>query len=185
MIYLILLGFFHLNKSLIHVTPFFGSLLLLTHSFIPQYASYNVTMVVNFSPMSYVPFFLPMVFLYIYLTPTSPQNGRVKRMIRTTNDVVRILLFQAKLSPPFWVEALHTSNHILNIRPSRAISNFTPYFLLYSVHPTYDHLRTFGCRCFPNLSHSIDHKLSPCSTRCVLLGYPWEHKGYRCFDLNT
>jgi hypothetical protein len=44
--------------------------------------------------------------------------------------------------------------------------------LLYGVHPTYDHLCTFGCLCFPNLSHSIAHKLSPCSTRCILLGYP-------------
>jgi hypothetical protein len=107
---------------------------------------------------------------------TSSQNGRAERMIRTTNDVVRTLLFQAKLQPPFCVEALHTSNHILNICPSRAIGNFTPYFLLYGVHPTYDHIRTFGYRCFPNLSHSIDHKLSPCSTRCVLLGYPWEQQ---------
>jgi hypothetical protein len=39
--------------------------------------------------------------------------------------------------------------------------------------------------CFPNPSHAIDHKLSPRSTRCVLLGYPQEHKGYCCFDLTT
>ena len=116
---------------------------------------------------------------------TSPQNGRAERMIRTTNGVVRTQLFQAKLPPSFWVEALNTTNHLLNIRPSRSIGNFTPYFLLYGVHPTYDHLRTFGCLCFPNLSHSIDHKLSPRSTRCILLGYPREHKGYRCFDLAT
>jgi hypothetical protein len=115
---------------------------------------------------------------------TSPQNGHVERMICTpNNDVVHALLFQAKLPPSFWVESLHTANHLLNIRPSHVIGNFAPYFLLYGVHPTYDHLRTFSCLCFPNLSHSIDLKLSPRSTRCVLLGYPREHKGYRCFDL--
>jgi hypothetical protein len=106
-------------------------------------------------------------------------------MIRTTNNVFRTLIFQAKLPPPIWAKAINTTDHLLNIRPSRVIANFTPYFLLYSVHPTYDHLRTFGWLCFPNLSHSIDHKLSPCSTRCILLGYPREHKGYMCFDLSS
>lgn len=57
---------------------------------------------------------------------TSPQNGKAERMIRTTNDVVRSLLFQSHLPPSFWVEALNTANHLLNIRPSRSIHNFTP-----------------------------------------------------------
>ena len=50
-------------------------------------------------------------------------------MIRTTNNVVRTLLFQAKLPPSFWTEALNTANHLLNIRPSRVIGNFTPFFV--------------------------------------------------------
>jgi hypothetical protein len=82
----------------------------------------------------------------------SQQNGRAECMLRTTNNVVCTLLFQTKLPTPFWVEALHTANHLLNIRRSRAIGKFTPYFLLYGLHPTYDQLRTFGCLCFPNLS---------------------------------
>ena len=53
---------------------------------------------------------------------TSPHNGRAERMLRTTNDNVRTLLFQSKLPPPFWVEALHTANHLLNIRPNRVIT---------------------------------------------------------------
>ena len=32
---------------------------------------------------------------------TSPQNGKAERLIRTTNDIVRTLLIQAKLTPPF------------------------------------------------------------------------------------
>uniref|UniRef100_A0A453KX44 Integrase catalytic domain-containing protein n=1 Tax=Aegilops tauschii subsp. strangulata TaxID=200361 RepID=A0A453KX44_AEGTS len=118
---------------------------------------------------------------------TSPQNGKAERLIRTTNGVVRSLLFQANLTPPppFWVEALHTATYLLNRRPSRAINDHTPYYLLHGTHPTYDHLRVFGCLCFPNTSATMSHKLSPRSTRCIFLGYPLEHKGYRCYDLST
>jgi transposase InsO family protein len=38
---------------------------------------------------------------------TSQQNGKAERAIRTTNDVVRTLLFQAFLPSSFWAEALH------------------------------------------------------------------------------
>ncbi|KAK1619722.1 hypothetical protein QYE76_025239 [Lolium multiflorum] len=116
---------------------------------------------------------------------TSPQNGRAERLIRTHNDIVRTLLFQASLPSHFWVEALYTANHLLNLRPSRAIHNNTPHFILYGTHPTYDHLRTFGCLCFPNLASTAAHKLEPRSTRCVFLGYPREQKGYRCYDLTS
>ena len=116
---------------------------------------------------------------------TSPQNGKAERMIRTTNDVVRTLLIHASLPPPFWVEALHTATHLLNQRPTSKTTPYTPFFLLTGVQPRYDHLRVFGCLCFPNLYATTPHKLAPRSTRCVFLGYPLEHKGYRCFDLTS
>jgi hypothetical protein len=46
-------------------------------------------------------------------------------------------------------------------------------------------LRVFGCACYPNLSTQAPHKLAPRSTRCVILGYSADHKGYRCLDLST
>ena len=91
---------------------------------------------------------------------TSQQNGRSKRMIRTINNSIRTLLFQARLSPTYWVEALHTAVHLLNILPSSSIQNQVPYTLLYHKKPSYHHLKTFGCLCFPNLNHSHLHKLA-------------------------
>jgi histone deacetylase 1/2 len=90
---------------------------------------------------------------------TSPQNGKAERMLRTTNDVIRTLLVQSNLPPTFWVEALHTANHLINIRPSRAINHATPHFRLFNQHPTYSHLRVFGCLCFPNLYATTHNKL--------------------------
>lgn len=116
---------------------------------------------------------------------TSQQNGRSERMIRTINNTLRTLLFQARLPPSYWVEALHTAVHLLNILPSASIQNRVPYTTLYQKQPSYHHLKTFGCLCFPNLNHSFLHKLAPRSTPCVFLGYPSSHKGYRCLDLKT
>jgi hypothetical protein len=114
---------------------------------------------------------------------TSAQNGRAERMIRTTTNMIHCLLFQASLPASYWAEALHTATHLLSRLPSKAVSHPTPYFALYDTTPTYDHLRVFGCACYPNTSATAPHKLSPRSTRCLFLGYSSDHKGYRCLDL--
>jgi hypothetical protein len=116
---------------------------------------------------------------------TSPQNGRAERMIRTTNDFVRPLLFQASLLARYWPEALATATYLLNRLLTKAVAHPTPYYALFGIHPSYDHLRVFGCACYPNLASTAPHKLAPRSTRCVFLGYSPDHKGYRCLDLTS
>lgn len=106
-------------------------------------------------------------------------------MIRTLNNAIRSLLFQAQLAPSYWVEVLHVAAHVTNIVPSSAISHKTPHALLFGQNPTYDHLRVFGCLCFPNVNYSNLHKLSHHSTPCLFIGYPSNHKGYRCLGLKT
>ncbi|KAI3729381.1 hypothetical protein L6452_18038 [Arctium lappa] len=113
---------------------------------------------------------------------TSSQNGRAERMIRRLNDIIRALLIHAHLPPTFWVEALHTAAYLHNILPTKRLNFFTPTFALYLRHPTYDHLRVFGCACYPNSSATQPHKLHTRSVRCIFLGYPPDFRGYRCFD---
>jgi hypothetical protein len=106
-------------------------------------------------------------------------------MIRTTNDTIRTLLLQAHLPARFWAEALHTSTYLLNRLPSTACPAPTPHQALFGSPPRYDHLRVFGCACYPNTTATAPHKLAPCSTLCVFLGYSPDHKGYRCLDLSS
>ncbi|KAJ9536157.1 hypothetical protein OSB04_un000658 [Centaurea solstitialis] len=114
---------------------------------------------------------------------TSQQNGKSERMLRTINNVIRTLLFQAHLPPKYWAEALHMATHLLNILPSTSINNETPFTKLFGKPPSYSHLRVFGCLCYPHITPS--HKLSPRTTPCLFLGYPSNHRGYRCLDLST
>lgn len=62
---------------------------------------------------------------------TSQQNGKSERMLRTVNNSIRCLLFQAHLASGYWVEALHAAVHILNILPSKAIQNKVPFSVLF------------------------------------------------------
>jgi hypothetical protein len=116
---------------------------------------------------------------------TSQQNGKVERVLHTLNNIIRSLLFQAHLPPACWVEALHTATYLLNRHPTSTLHFSTPFHTLHGHPPSYDHLRVFGCRCYPNLSSTTPHKLAPRSTLCVFLGYSSDHKGYRCLDLTT
>ena len=105
------------------------------------------------------------------------QNGKAERAIRSLNNVVRSLLFQACLPPRYWVEALNTATILLNILPTKTLRSRTPHEALLGSPPAYDHLRVFGCRCYPNLSATAAHKLAPRSTSCVFLGYSARQKG--------
>lgn len=82
-------------------------------------------------------------------------------------------------------EGLHTATYVLNRLPTKTLAHGTPFFALYGTPPSYEHFRVFGCTCYPNLSATAPHKLSPHSTLCVFLGYSSNHKGYRCLDLST
>jgi hypothetical protein len=84
-----------------------------------------------------------------------------------------------------WVESIHISTYLLNRLPTKTIAASYPYTALYNTLPTYEHLRVFGCACYPNLSTTTPHKLAPHSTRCVFIGYSLDHNRYHCLDLFT
>jgi hypothetical protein len=95
------------------------------------------------------------------------------------------LLIQASLPGRYWAEGLHTATHLLNRLPTTIIQVACPHLALFGSTPSYEHLRVFGCTCYPNTTDIAPHKLSPHSTRCVFLGYSTDHKGYRYLDLST
>jgi hypothetical protein len=116
---------------------------------------------------------------------TSSHRGKTERILRTINNMLRSLLFQVSIPGRYWVEGLHTATYLLNRLPTKAISMTSPYFALYGVAPSYEHLRVFSCACYPNPSAKAAHKLAPRSTRCVFLGYSADHKGYLCLNFTN
>jgi len=101
---------------------------------------------------------------------TSQQNGKAERTIRTTNNVIRTLLFQASMPPSYWADALATATHLLNRLPTKTLNMSTPFFALHGSQPSYHDLRAFGCTCYPNLTATTPHKLAPRSSLSLFLG---------------
>jgi histone deacetylase 1/2 len=116
---------------------------------------------------------------------TSQQNGKAERILRTINDCICTLLLHSASPLSFWVEALNIATYVINRRQGRATGPVTPHQLLLGVPPHYDELRVFGCLCYPNTSTTTTHKFSPPSVACAFLGYPSDHRGYKCYDLAT
>jgi hypothetical protein len=116
---------------------------------------------------------------------TSSQNGKAEHIIHSVNNVIRTLLIQASLPGRYWAEGLHTTTYLLNCLPITAIQAVCPHLALFVSAPSYEHLHVFACTCYPNMTATTPHKLSPRSTRCVFQGYSADHKGYSYLDLST
>ena len=83
----------------------------------------------------------------------------------------------------FWAEAVNTSCHVTNRCLIRSLLNKTPYELLNNKKPTFNYLRTFGCKCFV-LNNDKDDlgKFDPRSYEGVFVGYFSSSKAYRVFN---
>jgi hypothetical protein len=59
-----------------------------------------------------------------------------ERILRTINNIVRFLLFQASLPPAYWADTLHTATYLLNRHPTKTLAARTPYLALHGTpHP--------------------------------------------------
>jgi len=85
----------------------------------------------------------------------------------------------------YWGECVLTATYIINRLPTKILNNKSPYELLYKRKPTYSHLRSFGCLCFPTTLKTHKDKFEPRETPHIFVGYPFNTKGYKVLDLAT
>lgn len=103
---------------------------------------------------------------------TSSHNRVIECKFRHLFKTILSLLLKVFLTLEFWEYALSCAIHIINRMPSKTYGLKALYELLYNETPSYAHLRTFGCLCYPFTKPYNSNKLEPRSIPCIFFGYP-------------
>ncbi|GKC26312.1 integrase [Tanacetum coccineum] len=114
---------------------------------------------------------------------TPEQNGIAERKNRTIVEMARSMLKTKNLEDEFWAEAVATAVYLINISPTKAVWNVTPYEAWYESKPSVSHLRIFGCTCYAIIS-SGRGKLDPKTKKYIFVGYSTCSKAYRLYDVD-
>jgi hypothetical protein len=118
-----------------------------------------------------------------YTIPGTPQkNGVVERQNITVQQMARSMMNEKNIGQTYWVEAIHTSVHILNKAHLKPHSDKTPYALWYGRPASIKHFRVFGIKCYIKNNNANLGKYDDRVDEGIFLGYSTNSKGYRFFN---
>jgi hypothetical protein len=118
-----------------------------------------------------------------YTIPRTPQqNGVVERKNRTVQEMARSMMNEKNISQTYWVEAIHTTFHVLNKSHLRPQSDKTPYELWFGRPTSIKHFRVSGSKCYIKNNDENLEKYDDRADEGIFLGYTTNNKGYRFYN---
>ena len=86
-----------------------------------------------------------------FTTPphTPEHNGVSERRHRHIIETGLSLLTHASLPLTFWSYAFTTAVYLINKMPTPLLNMSSPFEKIFSMRPSYEKLRVFGCLCYP------------------------------------
>jgi len=82
----------------------------------------------------------------------------------------------------FWAEVVATVVYLLNISPTKAAFNQTPYEAWRGNKPKVSHLRVFGCIAYALINSPARRKLDEKCEKCIFVGYSTQSKAYKLYN---
>lgn len=116
-------------------------------------------------------------------SPYTPQNNCiVERKNKTIMNMVRSILKSKKVPNYLWEEALSTATYILNIHPTKRLSEKTLEEAWARTKLDMTHFKVFGFICFKHVLDQLRRKLDGKGEQMVLVGYH-STSGYKLYNL--
>jgi hypothetical protein len=96
--------------------------------------------------------------------------------------MARSMMNEKNIGQTYWVEAIHTTVHILNKSHLRPHSDKTPYEVWYGRTASIKHFKVFGIKCYIKNNNENLGKYDGRADEGIFLGYATNSKGYRFFN---
>lgn len=110
---------------------------------------------------------------------TSSQNDKVEHQLQTLNNISHSPN-HASITPIILVTCYKYCYLLAQYYASQNSSLCHSSIVFISSPPRLWPFMYLGCLCYPNLLATTKHKLAPCSTPCIFIGYSPLHRGYKC-----
>ena len=117
--------------------------------------------------------------------PHTPEhNGVAERKNRTLVEMATAMLLEFHLPPYLWGEAIIYSTFLLNMAPTKAIIDATPYIAWHNTKPDISNIHTFGCTAYV-LRDTDRHKFEAKTRIGTYLGPNMKGEGDRIYMTDT
>ncbi|KAL4376396.1 hypothetical protein GQ457_02G039420 [Hibiscus cannabinus] len=124
--------------------------------------------------------------LHQLIVPRTPQQNRVcERRNRTVLEMARCMFFEKHLPKLFWAEAVDTAVYLLNRLATKVVDGKTHFEAWSGSKPSVKHLKVFGSICYSHISANMRSKLDERAWRGIFVGYSYQFKGYRIYNLKS
>jgi hypothetical protein len=121
------------------------------------------------------------------VTPVGSKEKLAELWFRDHFEAANVMLWEARLSPAFWPDAVAYSNFIANRMPNAHIGPSTPWTLLTGERARWDKLKVFGCDCYEHIPSNEFVKVPgiPRGRKLIFMGFEQTTNGWRVFDPET
>ena len=120
-----------------------------------------------------------------FLRPVELKENLAENWFREHFRAANSMLWEARLSPVFWADAVKYSQFLFNRTPNDHVGMHTsPYEIVTGQKPRWDKFKVFGCDAFQHIPNNPYYKVPgiPRGRRLIFIDFDDSMMGYKCFD---